>query len=196
MKRLEHSFVDKHLNDHFLIGINSLYWRNTENSSISIILGRYPNFSETFYLKYGNFDPPVYDIEIENIKKKKTPLCFLDKNVAWGNYVIDVISYFRMNNNSSSCDLLNKILFMFKKHFLRVQNISIKTTFFTNTQLSNRQIIITHQDFQKRQAKLDFDKGDEKPMILFQFKLMVDIYHGVSGSRLAYILGPKIYDVL
>lgn len=193
MKKLEHDFVAKHLDDHFLIGINALYWRNTDNASISKILGRQPVFSESFYSKYGNFEPLAKHIAIENIKSEKCSLVFLDKTVDWGNYVIDIISYFRMNTDVSY-KLLNKILKKFKLHFIRVENLSVKTFFPRIPDIEPCEIRKGHKKFQELQAEIEFDFGNEKPLILFQFKIMSEIYQEYSGFKLAYILGPKIDD--
>ena len=100
MKRLTEQFVLDHIDEQFMIGINSLYWLGTLRSSMTNVLEQeeYPVFSEPFYRMYGNFSPLNPDLAIRDIREEKCSIGYLDMSVKWEVFVIDVISFFHHSN--------------------------------------------------------------------------------------------------
>jgi hypothetical protein len=100
MKKLTTEFVIDHLDDHFMIGINALYWMGDTRSSMVNVLEEeeYPTFSELFYKQYGSFSPLNPDLAIEDIRNEECSIDFLDVSVNWEDFVIDVIGFFHHSN--------------------------------------------------------------------------------------------------
>ena len=96
MKKLTTQFVLDHIDEQFMIGINSLYWLGTPKSSMSNVLEEeeYPIFSEPFYRRYGSFSPLNPDLAIENIREERCSIDYIDACIRWGDFAIDVISFF------------------------------------------------------------------------------------------------------
>jgi len=100
MKKLSTEFVLNHIDDHFMIGINALYWMGTVRSSMNNALEEeeYPPFSEVFYRQYGSFSPINPDLVIRDIREDKCSINFLDTNINWKDFVIDMIGFFHHSN--------------------------------------------------------------------------------------------------
>jgi hypothetical protein len=167
MKKLDEKFILKHINEYFLLGINSLYWKGTEKSSISFILKNYPSYSKSFYKKYGNFFPCSTNTILHYIKTKNVSINFLNTTILWDDFIIDIISFFRLSNASSQT--LNIIIDSFKHYFKTVNNFTLE---------------------RMNYAKKLFDNGNDKLLILLEFKSILDLNKNSTGFELAAYLGP------
>lgn len=96
MKKLTCQFVLDHIDEQFMIGINALYWMGTPQSSMTNVLEEeeFPTFSEPFYRSYGSFSPLNPDLAMSDIRKEKCSIQYLDTNVQWKDFVLDVIGFF------------------------------------------------------------------------------------------------------
>ena len=96
MKKLTTRFVLDHIDEQFMIGVNSLYWLGTLKASMTNVLerGEYPSFSESFYRCYGTFSPLNPDIAIRDILDERCSISYLNIHVKWEDFVIDVIGFF------------------------------------------------------------------------------------------------------
>lgn len=151
MKKLTTQFVLDHIDEQFMIGINALYWMDTLRSSMTNVLEEeeYPAFSEPFYRRYGDFSPINPDIAIFSIQEEHCSIEYLDMSVHWGDFVIDVISFF----HHSKClhDVRRIIKEKFFDHYEYTTNVS--------------------DDQQEAVAKKIFDYyGDTRMLTLFEFK--------------------------
>jgi hypothetical protein len=121
MRKLTSQFIRKHIEEHFMIGINSLYWMGTTKATISNVLEyrEYPLFSKSFYLKYGNFQPqnPQTEHVIRDIKHEKYSLEFLDSYVKWDEFVFDVIGFFNQSHSPQDLQLKMSIKEHFFEHY-------------------------------------------------------------------------------
>jgi hypothetical protein len=155
MRKLTSQFIRDHIEEHFMIGINSLYWMGTTKATISNVLeyGEYPLFSKSFYLKYGNFQPqnPQTEQVIRDIENEKYSLEFLDSYVKWDEFVFDVIGFF--NQSHSPQDLQLKML--------------IKEKFF-----DHYDYLAEEEDIQQKMiAKNRLDNlNDERMLKFFEFR--------------------------
>jgi hypothetical protein len=151
MKKLTTEFIKNHIDEHFLIGINSLYWMGTPKSSIANVLdyGEYPLFSEQFYKCYGTFSPINPEIALNNIRDEKCSIQYIDESVLWKDFVKDVIGFFHSN----------KCTYELKK--------LIKESFFEHYEY----ISMADDSEQEAMANEIFnDYNDDKMLIFFQFR--------------------------
>jgi hypothetical protein len=124
MKKLTTKFVNDHIDDQFMIGINALYWMGAPHSSMINILeeNEYPVFSEQFYRRYGNFSPLNPDLAIKDIKDENYSIDFLDVSINWENFVIDVISFFHHSKCANDMKKLIKEKFLDHYEYIAAVN--------------------------------------------------------------------------
>lgn len=151
MKKLTTEFILNHIDEQFLIGVNSLYWMGTSKSSMTNVLdyGEYPLFSEQFYKCYGSFSYINPEIALNDIRDEKCSIQSIDDCILWKDFVMDVIGFFHSIHCTSELKALIK-----EKFFDHYEYISMADD-------SEPEAIAN---------KLFNDYNDDKMLIFFQFR--------------------------
>jgi len=176
MKRLNEKFVLKHTTKFLLMGVNALFWKGTERCYTTYITKSFPVFSLCFYEQYGDFAPISPNLVLSSIRDKKVSLEQLTSLVRWDEFVIDVISFFRLNTLAKQ-KTRNILLTRFRKCFEKV--------------CKSGEFVSPFHDALKR-GKLFFDFGDEKLLVLLEFKQMIDYWAFATGSEIFTFLQTNI----
>ena len=92
MRRLTAAFILDHLEDHLLVAINHMFWLGTSFAFMNHVLeeDEHPSYSETFYTIYGN---DLVNKSLDLVYKEDYPTMFLDLNVSWGQYLLDLLDF-------------------------------------------------------------------------------------------------------
>jgi len=151
MKKLTTRFVLDHIDEQFMIGINAMYWMGSTYSSMNHVLeeNEFPVFSEVFYRSYGSFSPVKTDIAIREIQEEHCSIDYLDSNILWGDFVMDVIGFFHHSN------CINEVKKVIKDNFV-----------------DHYEFTASDNDAeQKNIAKKIFDEyNDMRMLVFFEFK--------------------------